>query len=264
MKIDVRNLEPAERDPVKLRRTAWILVALMVVGSVLVLIAYNRQAEEIAEDDRPAFITRLRLDKHDFKLWRQDEEEVNLLDLAGEVFVIVPVVFSQPDSWDTTRQILFDLRERYGERDDFHVVTITLDPENEPPAELAGYAEDLGAELPFWWLAAAREESVHKYFKNVLQAGFMPRREDGRWIYDPSVSLVDRDRHVRQPTVRARKANGRELNYRNPVKFDFEQAAEWDEKGRQEGLDQSNVETLRGMLFETIDRLLAAEPEEPS
>ena len=264
MKHVAQDLEPAERDPKKLRRTALILVGIMVFGSIGVLIAYNRKAEKFAEDDRPAFITRLRTDKHDFKLWRQDESEASLLDLAGDVFVIAPVVFEQPESWRETRRVLLDLKQRYGDRDDFHLVTITLDPENEPPVELARHADELGAELPFWWLAGAREESVHKYFKNVLQAGIMPERNDGKWNYDTSIIVVDRDRHVRQPTVRARKPNGRELNYRNPVRLDFEEAAEWDAEGRGEGLDKTNVETMEEMLIDIIDELLANPAEDPT
>lgn len=264
MKYAAQDLEPAVRDPKKLRRTAFILVALMVFGSIGVLIAYNRKAAQLAEDDRPAFVTRLRTDKHDFKLWCQDESEASLLDLAGDVFVIAPVVFEQPETWQATRAVLLDLKERYGERNDFHIVTISLDPENEAPTELAKHAEELGAELPFWWLAGAREESVHKYFKNVLQAGIMPENRDGKWNYDPAVTVVDRDRHVRQPTVRARKPNGRELNYRNPVRLDFEQAAEWDAAGRSEGLDKTNVETMEEMLFDTIDELLATPVEDPT
>lgn len=262
MRPDLETLEPAERDPKKLRRTAFILVALMIFGAVFVLVAYNRKAAKLAEDDRPAYLTRLRTDKHDFKLWRQDESEASLLDLGGDVFVIAPVVFSQPEGWKQTREVLAELRDRYAGREDFHIVTITLDPEGEPPAELAKFAEELDAELPFWWLAGAREESVHKYFKNVLQAGFMPFEKDGTWSYDPALVLVDRDRHVRRPTVRARKPNGRELNHRNPVKLDFEEAARWDAEGRSEGLEQSNVETMKAMLFETIDELLEAKAED--
>ncbi|BCX49177.1 electron transporter SCO1/senC [Haloferula helveola] len=257
MRRPAENLEPAVRDPRKLRLTAFILVAVMAVSGVLILVAYNRDAARRAEDDRPAFVTRLRTDKHDFKLWRQDESEASLLDLLGDVFVIVPVVFEQPESWSTTRQVLLDLKQRYGTREDFHIVCVTLDPENESPEKLGEYASDLGAELPFWWLAGAREESVHKYFKNVLQSGFMPKEEDGTWEFDPTFMLVDRDGHLRQPTVRARKPNGRELNFRNKVPFNFEQAAEWDEQGKSEGLEKSNVETLKELLFKTAEELLA-------
>jgi hypothetical protein len=56
--------------------------------------------------------------------------------------------------------------------------------------------------------------------------------------------------------VRARNAEGKELNFRNPVPFDFEEAARWDAEGRSEGLEKSNVETLEDLLHKTIDHLL--------
>ena len=63
-----QDMEPAERDPRKLRLTAFTLVALMVVGGLAILMAYNRKAAELAKDDRPAFVTRLREDKDNLKL----------------------------------------------------------------------------------------------------------------------------------------------------------------------------------------------------
>jgi hypothetical protein len=98
---------------------------------------------------------------------------------------------------------------------------------------------------------------VHKYFKNVLKANTMAHRENGKMIYDASLVVIDRDRHIRQPTVRAKKASGKELNYRNRVTFDFEGAAEWDVQGRSEGLEKSNLETMKELLFGMIDELLA-------
>jgi len=249
-----QDLEPAVRDPKKLRRTAFILVGIMLLGAIFVLIAYNRDAARRAEDSRPAITGRL---NKNFKVWRQDESEAGLLDLRGDVFVIVPVVFSQPDSWKTTREVLLEMEARYASRPDLHIVCVTQDPENEPPERLATEAEKLGAELPQWWLAGSREESVHKFFKNVLKANTMAHRKDGELIYDPSLVVIDRDRHIRQPTVRAKKESGRELNYRNRVTFDFEAAAQWDADGRSEGLEKSNVETMKDLLFDTVDELLA-------
>ena len=261
MSRPIQDLEPAVRDPKKLRRTGWTLVALMIASSLAMLYAYNRWAEEAAKDERPALVGRL---DRNFKVWRQDESEAGLLDLAGDVFVIVPVVFSQPDGWRQTREILGELAGRYRGRGDFHIVCLTVDPEGEPPAELARHAEELGAELPQWWLTGAREESVHKFLKNRLKASIYPVRKEGVWEYDPAIVVVDRDRHLRQATVRARKASGKELNHRNRVVFDFEQAARWDAEGRAEGLSKTNVETLRELLFATIDRLLAETAETPS
>lgn len=259
-----QDLEPAVRDPKKLRRTAWCLVAVMVVGAILILAAYNRDARRRADDDRPAIVERL---NGNFRLWRQDESEAGILDLEGKVVLVVPVVFSQADDWDATRRVLQEVAERYRDGDEVRIVMITLDPENEAPAELGRVAADLGAELPFWWLAGAREESVHKFFKNRLKAQIYPHREYGHWVYDHSLVLLDRDRHIRKPTIRARKANGRLLNERIPVNFDFEQAQEldqqgvpsgyrWDDQGNPTPLEESNVDRLQDLLFETMERLL--------
>lgn len=263
-----QDMEPAERDPRKLRLTALWLVAIMVIGGVLILVAYNRDAKRRAADDRPAIVERL---NGNFRLWRQDESEAGILDLEGKVVLVVPVVFSQREDWDATRRTLEAVAARYREGDEVRIVMITLDPEHEPPSDLQRYAGELGAELPFWWLAGAREESVHKFFKNRLKAQIYPHRKDGRWEYDPALVLLDRDRHIRKPTLRARKANGRLLNERLVVNFDFEQAREldeqgvpsgyrWDEQGNATPLEQSNVERLQELLFETMDRLLAAPP----
>jgi len=96
------DLEPAVRDPKKLRLTGIILVVLMLVSGFGILIAYNRSAKRQAGDDRPALGTG-RLDKN-FRVWRQDESEAGLLDMAGEVFVISPVSFEHlRDGWRPAR-----------------------------------------------------------------------------------------------------------------------------------------------------------------
>ncbi|MEP4078866.1 hypothetical protein [Haloferula sp.] len=249
-----QDLEPAVRDPKKLRLTGIVLVVVMLVSGFGILIAYNRSAKRQADDDRPALGSG-RLDKN-FRVWRQDESEAGLLDMEGDVFVIAPVSFEQPEGWKATRKVLENLKASYGERDDFHIVMLTVDPENEPPTKLAEYAKDLGAELPLWWLAGASEESTHKFMKRRLKAQLVPQKKEGIWEYDPSLIVVDRDRHLRQATVRARNAKGKELNFRNPVPFDFEQAAVWDAEGRSEGLEKTNVETLEDLLHKTIDHLI--------
>jgi len=265
-----QDMEPAERDPKKLFRTAAILVGVMLVGAVVVLVSYNRTAARQAEDDRPAITDRL---NGNFRVWRQDESEAGILDLEGKVMVLAPVVFSQPEDYDATLPVLQRLARDYAAGDELRIVMITLDPENEPPLELARWAGEIGAELPFWWVAGAREESVHKFFKNRLNAGFYPHRDEGRWIYDPSLVVIDRDRHIRKATVRGRRADGRLLNERYAVEFDFEQAQqldaegvpagyEWDEQGNREPLEIGNVERLEEMLRETIERLIEGETEE--
>ncbi len=252
MRTPPQDLEPAVRDPRKLRRTALILVALAVVGGLMILRAYNRKAAELADDTRPAFAHAQLLQR--FKVARQDLTEDDLLHADG-IVVLSPVSFEQPEGWRTTREVLDGLARHYAGDPRVRIVSLTVDPEGETAAELPGFAAELGAELPQWWVAGAEKESVLKLLAK-LKTGVPPHQEGDRWVYDPSLLLIDQEGRLRKATVRMREVDGTLLNERRPVDFDFEEAADWDAEGRSKGLDKSNVETLRDMLIETIDSLL--------
>lgn len=238
MDLDPSKLEPAPRDPKALRRTALILTGLILAGAILVPMAYRKLLLKQAEEFRPAYAGRL---VHNLGVVRQDGSTAGLFDLAGDVWVVSAVCLEQPESWRSSREVMLRLRDRYAGREDFHLVCLTVDPENERPERLDAAAEELGARLPGWWMAAAGEEYVHKYLKNKLKLGTLPHRdESGQWVYDPAIVVVDRDLHLR----------------RMKVAFDFDAAAGWDGEGKKTGSGRSNVEELEVRLHRTIDHLL--------
>lgn len=244
MDFDPSNLEPAPRDPKALRRTALILGALILVGAILVPMAYRKLLVKQAEEFRPAYAGRL---VHNLGVVRQDGSTAGLFDLTGDVWVVAAVCLDQPEGWQRSREVMEELAERYRERDDFHMVCLTVDPEHERPERLKAAAEELGAKLPGWWIAAAGEEYVHKYLKNKLKHGMLPHRdENGRWIYDSSLVVIDRDLHIRKVKVG----------------FDFDAAAGWDEDGLQSGTGRSNVDELKQQLHRTLDHLLKQKVQE--
>ncbi len=250
MRTPAANFEPVERDPRKLRKTALWLVGIMIVSGVTVLASYLKWAERKADDDRPAIIGRLDA-KREFGLVRHDGSGAKMSDFFGDVWIVCGVSVSQPEGWETTRGVLKRINERYADREDFHILCLTVDPEKETTEALAQVAAGLGAEIPKWTFAGAGEEFVHKFLKNTLKLGVMPHRKEEKWVYDPALVIIDRDRHVRQATVKRSKYA------RGNVRFDFEEAARWDAEGRTEGLAKSNVETLEELLVKLLDDLLA-------
>ena len=250
MRTPVEKLEPAVRDPRKLRRTALWLVVIMIASGVGIFTAYLKWAAGQAGDDRPGFIGRID-NKAEFGVVRQDASGAKISELFGKVWVVCGVSVNQPDDWKTTREVLLRLNERYAGRDDFRIVCFTVDPNQEDPAVLAKVAEEIGVGLPNWWFVGAGEEYVHKFLKNKLRLGVMPHQKDGKWVFDASLIVVDRDRHIRQATLKQGKYR------RQKVTFDFEQAAIWDAEGRTQGLAKSNVETLEELLVKTLDEMIA-------
>jgi hypothetical protein len=110
--------------------------------------------------------------------------------------------------------------------------------------------------LPQWWLAANEAPTMHKFIKSELKAGIFPHQENGEWIYETSIVLIDRQGHLRRAVVPSRGGGTPYV-----TGFDFDQAAQWDAEGRLTGNERSNVEQLDHLLAETIETLLSEDPE---
>lgn len=252
-------LEPVVPDPRKLRRTAWILVGIMIVGGWLVLRSYEKFAETKSVDDRPAFVGRLtdNPDK-DLRVIRQDGTEGGLQELMGRVSVIHTIAAGQSED-GLAAGVMQRLAEHYAGQDDVSLVSLVVNPgaaEN-ATATLGETAEALGAELPKWWVATTPDPVVvRKFVKKDFKAGIMPHEADGRWNYDSAIVLVDRDRHIRRAVVPQQRGGPQYT-----ANFDFDQAAEWDGRGVKTGTERSNVAEMEVLLIKTIDRLLAEKPE---
>lgn len=250
-------LEPVTPDPKKLRRTAWILVVIMVVGGFLILKAYEKRAKEGGKDDRASFVTQISAQK-DLTYVRQDGKLTDLMSLKGKVLVVQSLPQSQPD--EMTTGVMRRLSEKFADVGDFALVTLMLDP-GKPEglnAELEKLAEDLGASLPQWTVASNDRPTLHKFIKNEFKANMLPHVEDGKWLYDGSLVLIDRNRHVRRAVVPQKRGGAAYV-----AAFDFGQAKEWDEEGVKTGTSISNVEQLEVLLGQTAEALLAEKAVEP-
>jgi cytochrome oxidase Cu insertion factor (SCO1/SenC/PrrC family) len=215
----------------------------MVLSAVIVMANYFRLAERQAGDSRGAFLGRL---NRDLAVVRQDGSSAGLLDLAGDVWVVGAVSVADPTTCRRSIEVMGRLAEQHRGRPDFHLVCLTVDPEGEPPGKLAEFARGIGAQLPQWWFAAAGQDFTHKFLKDKLKLGMLPHRgADGKWVYDASLVVIDRNRHLRGGTVA----------------FDFEAAARWDAEGRREGIAKSNLEELEDRLRQLVAELLEEQAE---
>jgi hypothetical protein len=248
------HLEPVAPNPRKLKITAFILVGIMIVGGALVLKAYQRWTHDQIKDERPAFDGGRLTAEKDLPLLRQDGSRAGLFDLAGKVSLIHVTSAGDPASSAVTTGVMRRLAARYAGQPDCVLVSLVLDPG--PPekatASLQSVAAPLEAKLPQWWIATTDPAVLHKYVKKELKASLFPWYKDGKWEYDTSIVVVDRNRHIRRPVVHQQRGGA---PYVGP--FDFDQAAGWDARGVKSGTGRTNVEELELLLIKTIDELLA-------
>lgn len=251
------DLEPVTPDPKKLRRTAFILILLMIVGGVVILKAYEKRSKEAAKDNRPSFVTRI-TERKDLVFKRQDGEFKELLSMKGKVVVVQCLASTQEDN--LTTPVMKRLAEQYQNSDDVVLVTLMLDagPSEGLKDQLAGLAEKLGATLPQWTVAANDQPTLHKFIKNEFKANLLPYQKDGTWIYDRSLFLIDKNRHVRKAVVPQKRGGAPFV-----ASFDFEQAKKWDDQGLETKTDKTNLEQLELLLGETIEVVRKEKIEAP-
>ena len=247
------DYETAVRDPKKLRRTAWILVAIMLAGGVLVFTAYEKWARQQVYDDRPAIIHRI-LKERDLRVIRQDGKTADLFVLRGRVWVIHVTSLKNPESSLRSMAVMKRLAAKYSGTPEFNLVTLAVDPmpATDIVSALAKAAETHGMKLPQWWLGANEPATLHKFIKNELKASEFPHEQDGKWIFDSSIVLIDRNGHLRRAVI-PRKTSGPPAT----IAFDFDQAAKWDAEDRKSGTDRSNEAEMETLLENTIGTLLA-------
>jgi cytochrome oxidase Cu insertion factor (SCO1/SenC/PrrC family) len=252
-----QDLEPVTPDPKKLRRTAFILILMMIVGGVVILKAYEKRNKEASSDSRPSFVTRISEQK-DLVFLQQDGEQKDLLSLKGKVLVVQCLASNQEDA--LTTPAMKRLAEHYQANDGVALVTLMLDP---GPSEglknqLVELSTKLGADLPQWTVAANERQTLHKFIKNEFKANMLPYEKDGTWRYDRSLFLIDKNRHVRKAVIPQQRGGAPYV-----ASFDFELAQKWDDEKLTTKTEHSNLEQLEILLGQTIDVLLKEIPEKP-
>ncbi len=254
MRLNPQDLEPVTPDPRKLWLTALILVGIMIGGGTLVLKAYERYTKKQSGNERPAMNTNRLTPEKDLPLMIQDGSRKALLELSGKVIVIQVISSGDPSVSSRTNAVMKRVAEKYASNPDCTLVSLVVDPgapEN-ARAALESAAAALGAKLPQWWVGTNQPELLHKYLKKEFKASVFPHKKDGKWSFDTSVVLVDRNGVIRQPVVPQKQGGP---PYVGP--FDFDQAASWDERGVKTGTGRNNEEELQELLLKTIDELLA-------
>lgn len=247
------DFEPAVRDEKKLRRTAWILVAIMVLGGTLVTTAYNKWAKEKFKDTRPAVVYRITKER-DLRMVRQDGKQANIFDLRGQVIALNIISLKHPETAQRSFEVMRRLSAKFSARDDFKLVTLVVDPiaPEKSSGTLAQAAESLSIKLPQWWLGTNDKPTLDKFIKNELKTSVYPIEENGKWTFDTSVILIDRNGHIRRGVVPQKRGG-----HPYVANFDFDEAAEWDGRGVKTGTSNSNAAEMENLLHLTIDLLLA-------
>lgn len=131
----------------------------------------------------------------------QAGETVKLSDLRGKVWVVAEFFAVCPHCAVRNGKELREIYEAFKDRPDFHIVCISVDPQQDDVEKLKDYAEALGADSKNWWfLNAGDEKATHEYLEKTLKFLGVRERTDpaqieanGRFEHDMGLLAVSRD-----------------------------------------------------------------------
>lgn len=152
----------------------------------------------------------------------QAGDTVSLHDLRGKVWLLGQFFAVCPHCAVRNGTEMRAIYDAFRDHPDFHIVCITVDPNEDKQEKLADYAAALGAETRNWWfLNAGDEKATHQYLEKEL--GFFGIRErtdpleieaSGRFAHDLGLMVVNRDLEVigKWPLADARTPEGQALD----------------------------------------------------
>lgn len=139
----------------------------------------------------------------DLEAINQAGEEVRLSDLRGKVWAVTGFFAICPNCSRRNSTDLRTLAKRFAGEPDFHLVSITIDPETDGVKELKGYAEAFGADPAKWWFLTGDHEEIHDYLEDELLFPPVQERTDeaeiaslGLYLHDLGITVVDRQMRI--------------------------------------------------------------------
>jgi protein SCO1/2 len=131
----------------------------------------------------------------------QAGERVKLSDLRGKVWVVAQFFAVCPHCAVRNGKELREIYDEFGDHPDFHIVCISVDPDEDDVEKLREYAAALGADSKNWWfLNAGDEKETHEYLEKTLNFLGIRERTDpaqieasGRFEHDMGMLAVGRD-----------------------------------------------------------------------
>jgi hypothetical protein len=251
--VDVSKLEPADRDPKKLRATAYKLVLLMVIGGIGLQYAYHNYQKRTGQSDRPTLLTKV---TDETTLITSDKVRHDIQDLKGKVTLVLTLTKEiQPESQPSLDALKVVMAKFPDPEKRPHLLLFILDGSEEEPEAMSQILADYGDESNVWRVATDKDGkvSLRAFLKNRLRFGIYPRLEEGRYIYDSQIVLLDQHLHVRgQPGA--------------PHGWDFEKVVGWAREFEQAKVDHPDkdltpvpvtVEGLQNLLIQSIEYLYA-------
>jgi cytochrome oxidase Cu insertion factor (SCO1/SenC/PrrC family) len=248
---DISHLEPAERDPVRLRRTGWPIGVIMVAGGVLVMAAYLLKLRADAKDDRPHIVGRLIMATFGGRDQHGNIFATSMLE--DKITLIAPLSGRNEARMAESLRVMKMVAERFPEDEQLRFVGITVDPENDGPAQLQAMLDDLGVgDDARWFFVQAEEKNAVGYLRHKLRLETSETiRLEGQEVkrFRSAIALIDPNLHLLEPQYDFNLAREVEEEARQVLQDDPERAERLDAKAHTDDVKRAEERLFRSLEY---------------
>ena len=188
----------------------WVSLIILIFG-VLVIpkIVERLKGDTVVQSDRMAHVSSVgpleyiiangqKRKVPDFEFLNQDSVLVSNKDMLGKVYVVEFFFTSCPTICPIMTQNLLELQNTFGDKDDFGIISITIDPIRDTPSRLKRYAEKKGVSMDNWHFLTGERDKIYQ----LAQEGFyMIALEDeaaaGGFEHSGLFALIDKEGNLR-------------------------------------------------------------------
>ena len=142
----------------------------------------------------------IRFPLEDFTLTERSGKKVSKSDFSGKVWIASFVFTRCTSGCPQITATMARLQADFADQPDVRLVTFTVDPERDDPAELRKYAEHFQADRDRWLFLTGQEKEIHRLLQESFKVTAM-RNEKGKpgdeFTHDSKLVVIDRHGNVR-------------------------------------------------------------------
>jgi protein SCO1/2 len=119
-------------------------------------------------------------------------------DVKGKVYVAEFFFTSCPSICPKMLKQMKRVSEKFGDRDDFRILSFSIDPVRDSVGTLAEYGKRAKINSNHWWMLTGNEDSIYNLGENHFMSHMVAdENEPGGYVHSGFFILVDRNGHKR-------------------------------------------------------------------
>ena len=133
-----------------------------------------------------------------FSFLNQEGKTIQGTDVQGKVYVAEFFFTSCPSICPKMLKQMKRVSEKFGDREDFRILSFSIDPVRDSVGTLAEYGKRAKIDPKHWWMLTGNEDSIYQLGENHFMSHMVADdNEPGGYVHSGFFILVDRQGHKR-------------------------------------------------------------------